>query len=68
MPLLFSLISSLNFVVDFGKMLVVHGGDEGDQREGANFVEFLGVLEHFSVFHGHMDLMDVGNKLQVFKT
>lgn len=56
---LFSLISSLDLVVDLGEMVVVHGSDEGKEGEGSDLVEFLGVLEHIGVLKGHMDFLDV---------
>lgn len=44
-------------------MLVIHGSNEGKEGEGADLVEFLGILEDFSVLKRHMDFLDVSDEL-----
>lgn len=59
----FGFISALHFVVGGGQVFVVQSGDEGDEREWRDFVEFLGIFVNLDGFKRFVDFLDVFDEL-----
>jgi len=55
----FGKISSLKFLLNLFQVSVVKSTDEWDDREGADLVELLKIMENFDVFQRFVNLVDV---------